>query len=133
MDKTLLPKDKRLLPKEGEEQARLFSWAELEMARGRMPELRLMFHVPNGGARSKAEAARFKAEGVKPGGPDICPPVPRGEDHGLWIEMKRLAGGRASADQKKWMQDLREQGYRAEICEGWQAAAAVIKDYLEVT
>lgn len=130
MDKNLLPKDKRLLPKEGEEQARLFGWADLEMARGRMPELRLMFHIPNGGSRNKAEAARFKAEGVKSGVPDVCLPVPRGGYHGLWIEMKRLAGGRASKEQKQWIADLREQGYRAEIREGWQEAAELITEYL---
>lgn len=71
-----LPKDARLLPTEAEEQATLFSWAA--MKRGKYPELDLLFHIPNGGSRGKAEAARFKAEGVKPGVPDLFLPVARG-------------------------------------------------------
>lgn len=50
---------------EGEEQAALFRWAQFQS--GKYPELDLMFHIPNGGKRGKAEAARFKAEGVKAG------------------------------------------------------------------
>ena len=123
-----LPKDTRLLPKEGEEQARLFSWAG--MVSHRYPELRLMFHVPNGGARNKTEAARFKAEGVKAGVPDIFLPVPRYEYHGLFIELKRLDGGRVSPEQKAWLEDLNSKGYKAVIAYGWEDASQRILDYL---
>ena len=57
-------------PTEDEEQIALMKWAAVMS--GRYPELRLMYHIPNGGARSKPEAARFKAMGVKKGVPDIC-------------------------------------------------------------
>ena len=63
---------------EGEEQAALFRWAQFQS--GKYPELDLMFHIPNGGKRGKAEAARFKAEGVKAGVPDIFFPKAK------WIE-----------------------------------------------
>lgn len=126
----LMPKDKRLLPREGEEQARLFSWAQ--MAGGRYPELRLLFHIPNGGGRSKSEAGRFKMEGVKAGVPDLCMPVPRGGYSGLFIELKRRAGGRVSPEQKAWLEELRGQGYRAEIARGWEEASEILKDYLEM-
>ena len=66
---------------ESQEQQALFEWAEL--SKRCFPELELLFHVPNGGARSKATAGRLKAEGVKPGVPDLCLPVPRGAYHGL--------------------------------------------------
>ena len=79
-----LPKDPKMLPSEGQEQATLFNWAR--MMEGMYPELRLMFHVPNGGGRSKAEAGRFKMEGVKAGVPDIFLPVPRGNYHGIPAE-----------------------------------------------
>ena len=62
-------------PTEGVEQATLFSWASMRTYWH--PELNLMFHIPNGGKRSKAEAGRFRAEGVKSGVPDICLPVAR--------------------------------------------------------
>ena len=50
-------------PTEGVEQATLFSWASMRTYW--YPELALMFHIPNGGKRSKAEAGRFRAEGEK--------------------------------------------------------------------
>lgn len=116
-------------PREGEEQARLFSWAHMQTYFH--PELDMMFHVPNGGSRSKAEAGRFKAEGVKAGVPDICLPVPRRHYHGLFIEMKRREGGRLSPEQKAWLDKLTEQGYAAAVCRGWEEASEVILRYLE--
>ena len=130
VNKDLLPKDRRLLPSEGQEQAALMGWAALEMKRGRMPELALLFHIPNGGARNKAEAGRFKAEGVKAGVPDLFLPVPRGEHHGLFIEMKRRDGGRLSKEQKEWIAALQAQGYQVEVCAGWNEAAEVLTEYL---
>lgn len=127
MDK-MMPKDKRLLPTEGAEQATLFNWCR--MMSGRYPELRLLFHVPNGGGRSKSEAGRFKAEGVKAGVPDLMLPVPRGEYHGLFIELKRRDGGRLSAEQKAWLDQLKKQGYRAGVCCGWEEASEAILEYL---
>ena len=104
MTNMMMPKDKRLLPKEGQEQATLMSWAGMQSCV--YPELGLLFHIPNGGSRSKAEAGRFKAEGVKAGVPDLFLPVPRGEYHGLFIELKRRQGGRVSDEQKDWLLTL---------------------------
>ena len=89
-----------------------------------------MFHIPNGGKRGKVEAIRFKAEGVKAGVPDICLPVPRGEWHGLYIELKRREGGRVSQDQVDWMEALMRQGYYTAICRGCEDAQRVILAYL---
>ena len=122
------PKAKRLLPKEGQEQAALISWAQMQS--WRWPELAMLFHIPNGGGRSKAEAGRFKAEGVKAGVPDLFLPAPRGEWHGLFIEMKRRKGGRLSDAQKEMIPKLQAQGYRVEVCAGWEDAAEVLKNYL---
>lgn len=118
-----------ITPHEGEEQATLFSWAA--MKRGKYPELDLLFHIPNGGSRGKAEAARFKAEGVKPGVPDLFLPVARGPYHGLFIEMKRKKGGKVSDNQKAWIAALTVQGYLAVVCYGWKDAASLIEDYLD--
>lgn len=117
-------------PTEAEEQATLFSWAAMNSARN--PELKLMFHIPNGGARKPSEAARFKAEGVKPGVPDIFLPVARAPFHGLFIELKRQRSGKLSDHQKKWLNDLNREGYLAEVAYGWQEAAELILDYLIV-
>lgn len=118
-----------ITPHEGEEQATLFKWAELKC--GQRPELRLLFHIPNGGSRGKAEAAHFKAEGVKSGVPDIFFPVARGPYHGLFIEMKRQKGGKVSDNQKAWIAALTVQGYLAAVCYGWKDAASLIEDYLD--
>ena len=116
-------------PLEGEEQATLFSWADMQSYH--YPELKLMFHIPNGGKRSKSEAARFKKEGVKAGVPDIFLPVPRGGYNGLFIELKRLSNSRVSTAQNEWVPALREQGYAAEVCKGWVAASALIEKYIK--
>lgn len=112
---------------EHDEQAALFRWATF--AANRWPELALMFAIPNGGHRVKAVAAKLKAEGVKAGVPDLCLPVPRGEWHGLYIEMKTRTG-RASKEQKRWLGALQAQGYRVAVCKGWEAAKELIEEYL---
>lgn len=115
--------------KEADEQEMLFRWAA--WAEGQAPELSLLFHVPNGGKRNAAEAAHLKRQGVRAGVPDLCLPVAHGGYHGLFIELK-AEGGRPSAAQKEWLGRLRVQGYKAEICVGWTAAAAAICDYLGI-
>lgn len=119
---------KNITPTESEEQIALFRWAEF--AKGARPELSLLHHIPNGGSRHKAEAARLKAEGVKAGVPDLCLPVPRGRYHGLYIELKRKRGGRVSGAQSEWMEALLRQGYCAAICYGWEEAKKLIEQYL---
>ena len=117
------------VPTEAEEQITLFEWARLQ--RGKYPELTLLYHVPNGGSRNKAEAGRLRAEGVKAGVPDLCLPVPRGRFHGLYIELKRRRGGRVDELQVAWKEELMKQGYSVALCKGWEAAAEVILNYLE--
>lgn len=62
----------------------LFRWAAF--MQGQYPELALMYHIPNEGKRSRSAGARMKQEGLKPGVPDVCLPVPRGPYHGLYGE-----------------------------------------------
>ena len=117
------------IPSEAEEQEALFEWAA--WMQGTYPELALMFHIPNGGSRNKAEAARFKAQGVKPGVPDILLPAPRGRFHGLFIELKRLRDGKISNDQKLFLTALGGQGYKCLVCFGAEEAEREIVKYLE--
>ena len=116
------------VPTEAQEQTTLFQWASLMS--GRFPELRLLYHCPNGGSRNAIEAARLKAQGVKAGVPDIFLPCARNGFHGLYIELKRRKGGRVSVEQKKMILALQGQGYRVEVCEGWEAARDVITEYM---
>jgi hypothetical protein len=66
----------------------------------------MLFAIPNGGARHKAIAGKLRAEGVRAGVPDICLPVPRGEYHGLFIELKRPKGGHVSEEQEAWISEV---------------------------
>ena len=89
-----------------------------------------VFHVPNGGLRSKATAAKLKAEGVRPGVPDLCVPLARCGYHGLWVEMKDAGGkGRISPEQAEWIGRLREEGYCAWVCRGAGNAIDLIDRY----
>ena len=115
-------------PYESAEQAALFEW--VKRARGRWPELGMMYHIPNGGSRDPREAHNLKLQGVRPGVPDIFLAVPRGGFHGLYIELKRRKGGSVSEDQRAWIDALNRQGYRAVVCRGWDAARAEIMLYL---
>ena len=117
------------IPTEAQEQTTLFQWAG--MMAGKWPELRLLHAIPNGGSRNPIEARHLIEQGVKAGIPDVFLPCARGGWHGLYIEMKRRKGGRVSIEQKKTIIALREQGYRVEVCEGWERARDVIKEYME--
>ena len=109
------------------EQAALFEWAAYKT--GQWPELALMFHIPNGGLRNKATAARLKATGVKAGVPDIFLPVTRGQYAGLFVEMK-YGKNKPSPDQQRYMDMLERQGYAVTVCYGCEQAIETITAYL---
>ena len=113
------------------EQVALMRWAAAAVKR--YPDLALLFAIPNGGQRHKLVAAKLRAEGVRPGVPDLCLPAPRGHYHGLFVEMKRTAGGSVSAAQKAWHRELAARDYRVAVCRGWEQAQAAILEYLCMT
>lgn len=128
--------------REEAEQAALIYWAKT--MEGKIPELKLLHHVPNGGKRDKTTAVRLQRMGVKPGVPDLCLPVPRAllcfrEDGGkykklyagLYIEMK-ARGGKKSENQEKWLKMLDEQGYYCAVCYSYEAAREIIETYLKM-
>jgi hypothetical protein len=114
---------------ESAEQQALFQWAEL--ASGKHYELGLLFAIPNGSHKSIATAMRFKREGLKAGVPDILLPVARGGFYGLFVELKRVRGGRMSEEQWQWRAALLCEGYQCVICKGWEEAAKQIENYLK--
>ena len=116
---------------EEEEQIMLFSWAR--MYEYRYPQLKWLYAIPNGGYRTKSQAARLKASGVKKGVSDMCLPYPAGGAHGLYIELKRTDGGKASKEQLEFIEDVTKAGYVAKVCHGWQAAAELILRYLKTS
>lgn len=109
-------------------QAQVITWAKSQAKV--YPELTRLFHVPNGGQCHATVAAKLQGQGVKPGVPDLCLPVPRFGCHGLWIEMKSQ-DGRVSAPQKDWIAFLRSAGYRVEVCRSFDEARSVLLGYLD--
>lgn len=88
------------------------------------------YAIPNGGSRSRIEAARLKAEGVSAGVPDLCIPVARGKAHGMYIEMK-YGKNTTTAEQKEWISYLVMAGYACAVCYSADAAIAAVREYLK--
>ncbi|MBC2593754.1 VRR-NUC domain-containing protein [Ruficoccus amylovorans] len=108
-------------------QVALFKWAKYASARH--PGLKLMFAIPNGGARDAITGAMLKAEGVKAGVPDIFLPLSAGGFHGLFIELK-TARGHPTPEQREWLMRLRHRGYATVLCRGLDEALDTITRYL---
>lgn len=117
------------LPSEAEEQAALFEWAKL--MEGRIPALRLMYAVPNGGSRNRIEAANLKRQGLRAGVPDICLAYPSGKYHALYIELK-VGKNKPSDKQKEWIKNLNAVGNKAVVCYGAEEARVAIMRYIRM-
>lgn len=95
-----------------------------------IPELKWLFHIPNGGSRHIAEAGKLKAMGVKRGVPDICLPIKRNGFGALYIELKKPKVGIVSDEQEEWLDFLSDQGYATRVCFGWIEARDCLLEYL---
>ena len=84
-----------------------------------------IFHIPNGGHRAISVAKKLRAEGVRPGVPDLYVPAWK-----LWIEMKRTKGGRLSPDQKDWIAYLEVIGDTVIVAHGAREASAKVLDFM---
>lgn len=115
---------------ESQEQQNLFK--TIAYMQNTYPELKWLYHVPNGGLRDIRVAKKLKAEGVKSGVPDLVLPIPRYPFHGLYIEMKKTKGGRVSKDQRVWLDFLKEQNYMVEVAKGCDEALEILKEYLKL-
>lgn len=111
-----------LIPSEFAEQVALCEWMDLK----KIP----YYAIPNGFCANAREGAKMKRSGLKPGIPDLCVPVKRGEYGALYIELKRKAGSYVSAAQQSWIDYLNGAGYLAVACKGWEYASRVIENYL---
>ena len=99
------------------------------------PELDLIFAVPNGamlgGGRVGAiRMNALKAEGLRPGVCDLMLPAPRGEWHGMFIEMKTKTGT-LSENQKEFIAAVEKQGYYTAVCYGAEDAIEQLTFYLQ--
>jgi hypothetical protein len=89
--------------------------------------------VLGGNPRARAmQMNTMKASGLVIGQADLFLAIPKQSYHGLYIEMKAMKG-RPSDDQLDFIDDMRKQGYKAEVCYGHEAAIEEIKNYIDQT
>lgn len=112
---------------EDTEQENVISWANWHLRE--YPELKWLHHIPNGGKRNKAEAARFKAQGVKAGVSDLFLPAAHGGYFGLYIEMK-YGKNKPTDQQKEFIADMQQAGYDARVAYSAQEAIEILQEYL---
>ena len=111
-------------------QRTILQWAIYCSNRIKYPGLELLYHIPNEVKCTAAQGKSRKDIGVKSGVPDLCLPVARGGYHGLYIELK-AEKGKATENQKTWIQQLTEQGYLAKVCYGFDEAIRCIISYYQ--
>jgi len=105
--------DTYINPSEEQEQIALAQWLDIHKIN--------FFHPPNGGHRNVVVAAKLKAQGVKPGVPDVMivdPPPNYPNNVGTAIELKRRKGGTVSDKQTQWLTILQERGWAVAVCKG---------------
>ena len=110
----------KISPSEHSEQVGFINWF-----RSQYPEI-LIFAIPNGEKRSISVAKRLKMEGVVRGVPDLFIPA-----WNLWIEMKRVSGGRLSTDQKQMISYLENIGHTVIVGKGATDASQHIRKFME--
>ncbi len=111
------------IPTEHEEQAAVVAWCEATYGKYSI------FAIPNMVKCSFATASYLRKEGKRPGVPDLMIPGKHGPFLGLFIEMKRMEGGKVSEEQAAWIAALERMGYAVHVCEGADEAMRIIKAY----
>jgi hypothetical protein len=116
------------IPTEEEDQKALVAWLKM------LPVL--FFAIPNDNKtsfldRRKSIVSELRAQslGKSPGVPDLV--IMAKNKLPLFLEMKRLKGGRLSEAQKKWHQDLEEYGHIVRTAKGFGEAVDIVKKYLQ--
>jgi len=93
------------------------------------PILQVIHHVPNEGKTTLAGGARKKRKGCRAGILDISCPIPKGQYHGLWIELKTTTG-KLSIEQKKMMEILHALGHCVRVAYSGEEAIKIFKGYM---
>lgn len=114
---------------EFDNQCALMAWARIPMTRRALPGIEFLHCSLNGVKLSRAQAGKAKAAGMLSGVPDLLLPVPKGGCAGLWIEMK-AGKNKPTPEQAAFLDAMRRNGYRAEVCYEWTEARRIITEYL---
>ena len=119
------------------EQRKVIQWADDFAQRAKWPELERLFHVPNGGHRSKAVAGKMKSAGVRRGVPDLWLPARRQALNGAIlsgcvIELKADKNGQLSGVQRDWLHFLNDEGWVVWDSYGAEHAIQNLTTYLSL-
>jgi hypothetical protein len=117
-------------------QGEIFSWIDNADNQLLIPELALIYSIPNAGKRSRIHGGLMKATGLKSGVPDLCCPLPRGGYNGLYVELKTFKAFRAknhslSENQQIWIERLRKFGFKVEVQWNVPETINIIRSYLK--
>jgi len=94
------------------------------------PKLKhLLIAIPNGGKRHLTTARKLKAEGAKPGVPDLFLAAPLWSYGGLWIEMK-VKPNKPSPNQLTYLKAL-SNDYAVAVCYSFDEFERIVTDYLD--
>lgn len=92
---------------------------------------KLLFAVPNGGARNKIEAGILKAEGVTPGVSDLILLLGRDGYNALCIEMKTTdRRSKQNDNQAEWQAAVEEHGSKYVVCRTVDSFMAEVTAYM---
>lgn len=95
------------------------------------PKLKdVLFAVPNGGSRNKAEAGMLKDEGVTPGVSDLILLKPNRFYGALCLEMK-TPDGKQSRSQEEWQKAAEANGAKYVLCRSLDDFMREINGYLK--
>jgi len=118
MDYEQQKKEAAHIPLEKEEQKAFVAWYK-QMFPGS-----IIMMIRNDGYRTMSERTEQLLMGLHPGAADLFIPELR-----LWIEMKRVKGGKLSEEQVEFRNDIRPVGYRYAMAEGCEAAKEIVLNY----
>lgn len=79
------------------------------------PILKFMMHVPNGGVRSRGEAGKLKAMGVRKGVSDVVCPFANDFFKGFACELK-APKGRCTPEQSVFLSKAKSDGWLTAVC-----------------
>lgn len=119
-------KPKRQQP-EYDSQCTVVEWARLKERT--FPALGLLYAIPNSGKFPVQYRVKLAKQGLLPGIPDLCLPIPNKHYHSLRVEMKSK-DGRLSKEQKQIKNLLESYGNKVVVCWSAEEAIKAIADYL---
>jgi len=91
-------------------------------------KIKVFSHIANETfTKSWVTKMKNKAMGVRPGMPDYIIIANR---HIIFIEMKRVSGGKLSDYQKTWLEALQALDLPAHVCKGFEDAKQTIERYI---